>query len=90
MGLILDSSLLVADERRQFNLSSWLRGRPSEPVAVSAISFSEIHFGIEAEPDTARGRRRRRWVEKTFRRLEIVPLDAAEFRHVRGLVVIEP
>jgi len=133
VGLILDSSLLIADERNRFNLSSWLRARPAEPVAVSAITLSELWVGIESEPDPGRGRRRRRWLEKTCRRLEVVPLDAAvarvharlwvqlssaglmigphdlivaaaaihrrwalatfnaaEFRHVRGLEVIEP
>lgn len=77
MGLILDSSLLIADEREKFNLSSWLRSRPPEPVAISAITASELWFGIEVEKDAARARRRRRWLTKTFRRLEIVPLDSA-------------
>ena len=133
MGLILDSSLLIADERAHFNLSAWLRARPPEPVAASAITLSEMWFGIEVETDPARGRRRQRWLEKTFRRLEVVPVDGAlarvharlwaqlseagrmigpndlivaatalrrrwpvatfnaeEFRHVRGLEVIEP
>ena len=84
MGLILDSSVLVADERERFNLSSWLRARPPEAVAASAITVSELWFGIEIEADAARARRRRRWLEKTFRRLEIVPLDAALARvHAR-------
>jgi predicted nucleic acid-binding protein len=66
VGLILDSSLLIADER--VNLVAWLRRRPPEPVAASAI---------EVETDATRRRRRSRWLEKTFRRLEIVPFDAA-------------
>jgi tRNA(fMet)-specific endonuclease VapC len=92
-----------------------------------------LWFGIGVDSDTARFRRRQRWLEKTFRRLEVVPLDAAvarvharlwlqlanaglmigphdlivaavamhrrwvlatfnvaEFRHIRGLEVIEP
>ncbi|MBI5386190.1 MAG: PIN domain-containing protein [Verrucomicrobia bacterium] len=84
MGLILDSSLFIADEREQLNLSSWLRSRPPEPVAVSAITLAELWFGIEVETDATRARRRRRWLEKTFRRLEIVPLDDALARvHAR-------
>ena len=75
MGLILDSSLLIADEREDFDLPAWLRGRPPELVAVSAITFSELWFGIDADENAARARRRRRWLEKTFRRLEVVPLD---------------
>jgi predicted nucleic acid-binding protein len=84
VGLILDSSLLIADERNHFILSSWLRTRPPEPIAVSVITLSELWFGIESEPDAARARRRSRWLEKTFRRLEVVPLDAALARvHAR-------
>jgi tRNA(fMet)-specific endonuclease VapC len=133
VGLILDSSLLIADEREQFNLASCLRSRAPESVAVSAITLSELWFGIQVETDAARARRRRRWVEKMFRRLEVVPLDAAlarvrarlwvpvsaaglmlgpydlivaatamhrrwvlatfnvgEFRHIRGLEIVEP
>ena len=84
MGLILDSSVLIADERDHFNLSSWLRGRPPEPVAASAITLSELWFGIEVETNSARRRRRRRWLDKTFRRLEVVALDAGLARiHAR-------
>jgi predicted nucleic acid-binding protein len=75
VGLILDSSLLIADEREHLDLPAWLRARPPEPVAVSAITFSELCFGLDADEDAARARRRRRWLEKTFRRLEIIPLD---------------
>ena len=73
--MILDSSLLIADEREGFDLPAWLQGRPPEPVAVSVITFSEFWFGIEVETDGARTRRRRRWAEKLFRRLEVVPVD---------------
>ena len=84
MGLILDSSLLIADEREQFSLAAWLHSRASEPVAVSAITLSELWFGIQVETDAARVRRRRRWVERAFRRLEVVPLDAGLARvHAR-------
>jgi hypothetical protein len=42
VGLILDSSLLIADERGNLDLASWLRRRPPEPVAVSAITLSAL------------------------------------------------
>ena len=84
MGLILDSSLLIADEREGFDLPAWLHGRPPEPVAVGVITFSELWFGIEVEKDAARSRRRRRWAEKLFRRLEVVPVDVRVARiHAR-------
>lgn len=83
-GLILDSSLLIADEREDFQLSAWLRSRPPEPVATSVIAFSELWFGVELERNAAKARRHRRWLEKSFRRLEVVPLDAGISRvHAR-------
>lgn len=75
MGLILDSSLLIADERERFDLAGWLRSRRPESAPISAITFSELWFGIEVEENAARARRRRRWIEKSFKRLEIVSLD---------------
>ena len=57
-------------------------------MAVSAITFSELWFGIDADENAARSRRRRRWLEKTFRRLEIIPLvcirDSLKY-HLRRL-----
>jgi len=76
VGLILDSSLLIADEREDFNLALWLRSRPPEPVAASVITFSELWFGVELEENASRARRRQRWLTKSFRRLEVVPLDS--------------
>jgi predicted nucleic acid-binding protein len=69
------SSLLVADERDALDLNVWLRGRPPEAVAVSAITYSELWFGIETDDNPARARRRQRWLTKVFRPLEIVPFD---------------
>jgi tRNA(fMet)-specific endonuclease VapC len=77
VGLILDSSLLIAQEREKFALSEWLRSRPPEPVAVSAITVVELWFGIEVETNAARAKRRRRWLEKLLHRMEVVPLDQA-------------
>jgi tRNA(fMet)-specific endonuclease VapC len=84
VALILDSSLLIADEREAFSLIAWLRSRPPEPVAVSVITFSELWFGIEAEQSQSRARRRSRWLEKALRRIEIISMDAAIARiHAR-------
>jgi tRNA(fMet)-specific endonuclease VapC len=77
VGLILDSSLLIADERENFDLGAWLRSRPPEPVALSAISYSELWFGIEVDDNSARRKRRQRWLQKSIRRIEIVPFDPA-------------
>jgi tRNA(fMet)-specific endonuclease VapC len=76
VGLILDSSVIIADERERFDLAGWLRARRPEAVAISAITLSELWFGIEVEENAAKARRRRRWINKSFGRIEVVPLDA--------------
>jgi tRNA(fMet)-specific endonuclease VapC len=76
VGLILDSSVIIADERERFDLAGWLRSRRPEAVAISAITLSELWFGIEVEENAAKARRRRRWINKSFGRIEVVPLDA--------------
>ena len=45
-------------------------------MGISAITFSELRFGIEAEKNSIRARRRRRWFTKALRRVEIVPFDS--------------
>jgi tRNA(fMet)-specific endonuclease VapC len=76
VGLILDTCVLIREEREEFKLAEWLRTRPPEPVGISAITYSELRFGIEAEKNPVRARRRRRWFSKSLRRLEIVPFDS--------------
>ena len=64
MGLILDTSVLIKDEREEFKLADWLRTRPGEPIGISAITYSEVRYGIEAEKNSIRAKRRRRWFSK--------------------------
>jgi predicted nucleic acid-binding protein len=92
------------DEREEFKLAEWLRKRSPEPIGISAITYSELRVGIEAEKNPVRARQRRRWFSKALRRMEIVPFDsrvaltharvvtfnAREFRRIQDLDVIEP
>ena len=76
MGLILDTSVLIKDEREEFELAEWLRKRSPEPIGISAITYSELRVGVEAEKNPVRTRQRRRWFSKALRRMEIVPFDS--------------
>src|SRR5437899_12381808 len=49
VGLILDTSVLIKDEHEEFKLAEWLRKRSPEPIGISAITYSELRVGIEAE-----------------------------------------
>jgi predicted nucleic acid-binding protein len=74
VGLILDSSLLIADEREAFDVAAWLRSRPPEPVGVSAITQHDLIIAATAMS--------RRWTVATF--------NLHEFQPVPGLKVIKP
>ena len=105
MGLILDSSVLIAEERENFDLAAWLRSRRPEPVAASAITFSELWFGIEAAIARLHARTWARLAEAgrligphdlivaataLHRHWAVATFNAREFQQVHGLAVIQP
>ena len=54
MGLILDSSLLIADERGKFDLPGFLRQFSGRQPMIAAITASELLHGVERAQDAAR------------------------------------
>jgi tRNA(fMet)-specific endonuclease VapC len=54
MGLILDTSILIADERGRFDMPSFLRHFPSPKPIIAAITASELLHGVERARDPAR------------------------------------
>ena len=75
MGLILDSSLLIADERGKFDMAGFLRlFSPLQPV-ITAITASELLHGVERAQGPARKARRQRHVEQILASLTIQPFD---------------
>lgn len=60
MGLILDTSILIAEERGKFDMVGFLRGFPSTLTYISAIVAAELLHGIERAPDPARRAHRQR------------------------------
>lgn len=84
MGLILDSSLLIADERGKFDMAGFLRQFPSVQPVIAAITASELLHGVERAQDTARKARRQRHVEQILATISIQPFDLAQARvHAR-------
>jgi tRNA(fMet)-specific endonuclease VapC len=63
MGLILDTSILIADERGKFDMPGLLRQFPSPQPVIAAITASELLHGVERAQDPARRARRQQHVE---------------------------
>ena len=78
MGLILDSSVLVAFERRRFDLERLLAD--FSPPAIAAVTAAELLIGIERADTPQRRARRESFVENIFARVPIIPFDLPQAR----------
>ena len=84
MGLILDSSLLIADERGKFDMPGFLRQFSVQQPVIAAVTVSELLHGVERAQDAARKARRRQHVEQILAAVTIEPFDLAQARvHAR-------
>lgn len=78
MGLILDSSVLVAFERRRFDLERLLVDY--SPPVIAAVTAAELLVGIERADTPERRARRESFVQNIFDRVPIIPFDVAQAR----------
>lgn len=84
MGLLIDSSVLIAAERGKIDLGKLINQYSSEPTAISAVSASELLHGIHRAQNIKRTEQRRSFVEYLLSTYTIIPfdLDAAR-QHAR-------
>lgn len=78
MGVILDSSILVAFERRRFDFEGLLADH--SPAAIAAVTAAELLIGVERADTPERRLRRESFVEGLLAQLPIVPFDLAQAR----------
>jgi predicted nucleic acid-binding protein len=84
MGLILDTSILIADERGKFDMPGLLRQFPSPQPVIAAITASELLHGVERAQDPARRARRQQHVEQILASVFVQAFDLAQARcHAR-------
>ena len=84
MGLILDTSVLIADERGRFDMPGFLRRAAAGETVIAAITASELLHGVERATDMSRKARRHQHVEQLLSLLAVVPFGLAEARcHAR-------
>ena len=78
MGLILDSSVLIAFERRRFDLERLLADH--SPPAIAAVTAAELLIGVERADTPERRARRESFVQNIFARVPIIPFDLTQAR----------
>lgn len=84
MGLIIDSSLLIAAERGRFDMETFLEAEaPMEAVFITSVTASELLHGVHrATPERRAGREA--YVESVLGDLPILSFDlACARRHAR-------
>jgi tRNA(fMet)-specific endonuclease VapC len=80
MGMILDTSLLIAAERGHWDLAAFIQGREEEPFGLSEISVSELLHGVHRADTQKRRLRRSAYVEKVIELFPVYPFDLTAAR----------
>jgi len=84
MGALIDSSILIAAERGKLDLEAQLRKHGDEPVAIAAVTASELLHGIHRASTAAQRARREAFVEKVIAELPVIAFDLVAARiHAR-------
>jgi tRNA(fMet)-specific endonuclease VapC len=80
MGVILDTSVIVAAERQTLGLESLLASMPDEPVSLAAITASELLHGCHRASDAGTRARRFAFVEALLELVPVLEFGLAEAR----------
>lgn len=84
MGVVLDSSVLIATERQRLDFRALLAAHPVQEFLLAAITASELLHGCARATDIGIRSRRTRFVESLLEDFTMVPFGLAEAReHAR-------
>lgn len=84
MGIVIDSSVLIAWERDQLNLETQMARYADEDFAISAITASELLHGVHRATTPARRSQREAFVEGLLSRIPVFSFDLVTARvHAR-------
>ncbi len=85
MGLMLDSSVLIAHEKRRFDLPGFFSSNPNEVFFIAAITASELLHGVERANTRGLREGRSKFVEDILVRMAILDFDLAIARRHAAL-----
>jgi len=75
MGVIFDTSVLVALEHGSHGLEKLVAGRESEPFGISVVTVSELLHGVHRADSEKRRLTRGAFVEKIIQTFPLYPFD---------------
>lgn len=80
MGVILDSSEIIALERNRKMVETLVSGREDEPFGISVVTVAELLHGVERADSEIQRIRRQAFVEKVIELFPIYPFDISVAR----------
>jgi len=80
MGVIFDTSVLIAIERSPHQIEKVINGRENEPFGISVITASELLHGVHRADSEKRRLKREAYVEKVIEIFPIYPFDLSAAR----------
>jgi tRNA(fMet)-specific endonuclease VapC len=84
VGAVIDSSVFIAAERGKLDFERVLRDYGDEPVAIAAITASELLHGVHRAVEPSQRNRREAFVERLLSDLPLIPFDLVVARvHAR-------
>lgn len=75
MGVILDTSVLIEAERREFDIDPFTEHREEEIFGLSVITVAELLHGVHRADSTKRRLKRSAYVEKVIESFPIYKFD---------------
>jgi tRNA(fMet)-specific endonuclease VapC len=80
MGVIFDSSEIIALERNRGLVVSLIAGREQEPFGISVVTAAELLHGVERADNEIRRLKRQAFVEKVIELLPVFTFDVSAAR----------
>ena len=80
MGVIFDTSVLIAIERGSFQIEKLIEGRENEKFGISVITVSELLHGVHRADSEKRRLKREAFVEKIIETFPIYVFDLSAAR----------
>jgi len=80
MGVILDTSVLIAAERQGFEIDSFTKNREEDVFGLSVISVSELLHGVHRANSRIRRLKRSAYVEKIIELFSIFVFEISMAR----------
>lgn len=75
MGVIFDTSEIIAIERNRQNIEALIHGREDDPFGISVVTAAELLHGVERADTETRKVRRQAFVEKVIEFFPVLSFD---------------